>query len=144
GKRLEPAQHLARGRPGKVRVLDPANRVDDRRSLLLTQERLVLARDVLVGGDVAENRWAEPGRRLKVDDVARMDRVEGPVHHRHLPAVTAEILRRENHRRLSFLATLSLFPASFGHSGQLAPELLVALDASEDLIAQQLQLARKP
>ena len=83
GRGNERPQHR-RGRPrGEVNVVDVADRVDERCPIGLRQERRVLPRDPVVGRDVAEHRPPEGGGRLEVGDVARVQRVEASVDHRH-------------------------------------------------------------
>ena len=74
-----------------------ADCVDDRRPLIFREQRRMLRAHVAVGRDVAQERYAEPGRRAEVFDVAAMQRIERAIHHRDGTAVVLELFERQNH-----------------------------------------------
>src|SRR5262249_57903347 len=64
-------------------------------------ERRVLGGDVRVGGDVTQERQAEPARLAKVIDVTGVQGIERAIHHRHPLAVASELLETDDQCRPS-------------------------------------------
>src|SRR6266576_7227137 len=96
--RLQLAEDRLRVELVDVRVADEADGIDDRRALILGQQRRVLGAHVEIRRDVAQQRDVELfGRRAEVFDVAAVQGIECAVHHRNCAPVLFQLLERDDH-----------------------------------------------
>src|SRR5688500_19664990 len=85
--------------------IDRLECIDYRRALWRGQQWRVFDAGVRIRRDVAQQRAADLPRAREIFDVALMQRVECPVHHRHLLPVLPELSISNNHRLRSRYST---------------------------------------
>ena len=80
-----------------MHIGDRPERIDHLGALGLLEEGLVLAFEIAVGGEIAEKRKPESGGLLEILHMARMQRIERPIDHRHLAAMGLKLLELYDH-----------------------------------------------